>query len=166
MPAGGAQAVTAKSGAQPGNRQDPVRAYNFRLAIQGVVQGHFTRVDGLGVKITPILYREAGLNSAVRAIPGRVEYGPLTLSYGLSTSTELINWLYAAVGGKVDRRNVSLSMLDDASVTEVRRWDLLQAWPCQWAGALLDSMGQELAIESLSLAYDRLVLHRDAPAGN
>lgn len=155
---------TGQSEAQPGVRQDPVRAYNFRLAIQGVVQGHFTRLDGLGVRVTPILYREAGLNSTVRTIPGRVEYGPVTLSYGLSTSTELIDWLYAAVDGKVDRRNVSLSMLDDAASGEVRRWDLLNAWPCEWSGALLDSMGQELAIESLTLAYDRLELHRGAPA--
>jgi phage tail-like protein len=153
---------TSQSGAQPGVRQDPVRAYNFRLAIQGVVQGHFTQLEGLGVKMTRILYREAGLNSTVRSIPGPVEYGPVTLRYGLSTSTELIDWLYAAVNGKVDRRNVSLSMLDDAATNEVRRWDLLHAWPCEWSGALLDSMGQELAIEALSIAYDRLELHRGA----
>jgi phage tail-like protein len=156
---------TPQSGAQPGVRQDPVRAYNFRLVIQGVVQGHFTELKGLGVKVPRILYREAGLNSTVRAIPGPVEYGPVTLRYGLSTSTELIDWLYAAVNGKVDRRNVSLSMLDDAAATEVRRWDLLRAWPCEWSGAPLDSMGQELAIEALSLAYDRLELHRGAPTG-
>jgi phage tail-like protein len=156
---------TPKSGAQPGVRLDPVRAYNFRLSIQGVVQGHFTRLEGLGVTVTPILYREAGLNSTVRAIPGRVQYGPVTLRYGLSTSTELIDWLYDAVNGTVDRRNVSLSMLDDAAASEVRRWDLLRAWPCEWSGALLDSMGQELAIEALTLAYDRLELHRGAPGG-
>jgi phage tail-like protein len=157
---------TPQSGAQPGVREDPVRSYNFRLDIQGVVQGHFTHLEGLGVKMSRILYREAGLNSTVRSIPGPVEYGPVTLRYGLSSSTELIDWLYAAVTGKVDRRNVSLSMLDDAVATEVRRWDLLQAWPCEWSGAPLNSMGQELAIESLSLAYDRLELHRGAPAGS
>src|SRR3954469_17680805 len=151
--------ATAKPAAQPGVRQDPLRAYNFRLSVQGVTQGHFTAVDGLGVTVARILYREAGLNSAVRAIPGQVEYQPITLHYGLSTSTELITWLYTAVNGRVDRRNVSLSMLDDAGANAVRTWDLLGAWPCAWSGAPLDAMGQEIAIESLSLAYDRLKLH-------
>jgi phage tail-like protein len=145
--------------AQPGVREDPVRAYNFRLAIQGVTQGHFTNVEGLGVSMTRILYREAGLNSAVRAVPGPVTYQPVILRYGLSTSTELVSWLFKAVEGTVDRRNVSLSMLNDSTKAAVRTWDLLGAWPCAWAGAPLDTMGGDLAIESLTLAYDRFKLH-------
>jgi len=45
----------------------------------------------------------------------------------------------------------------------VRRWNLIGAWPCEWSGAPLDALGKELAIESLSLAYDQLKLD-DAPA--
>ena len=69
--------------AQPGVVVDPFRAYNFKLIMQGVVQGHFTRVDGLGLKVARILYRAGGENSTVRAIPGQVEYTAVTLRYGL-----------------------------------------------------------------------------------
>ena len=144
--------------AQPGVVVDPFRAYNFKLIMQGVVQGHFTRVDGLGLKVARILYRAGGENSTVRAIPGQVEYTAVTLQYGLTDSTEMLQWLFTAVNGRVERRNISLAMLDDAASSEVRRWNLIGAWPCEWSGAPLDALGNELAIETLRLAYDRLEL--------
>jgi phage tail-like protein len=49
-------------------------------------------------------------------------------------------------------------MLDDSASTEVRRWNLIGAWPCEWFGAPLNALGNDLAIETLSLAYDRLEL--------
>ncbi len=150
--------TTPTPAAQPGNVVDPYRAYNFKLVIQGVVQGHFTKVEGLGLKIDRILYRAGGENSTVRVIPGQVEYTPVTLKYGLTDSTEMLQWLFKAVDGKVERRNVSIAMLNDAGSVEVRRWNLLGAWPCDWFGAPLDALGKDLAIESLSIAYDRLEL--------
>ena len=150
--------TTPTPAAQPGNVVDPYRAYNFKLVIQGVVQGHFTKVEGLGLKIDRILYRSGGENSTVRVIPGQVEYTPVTLKYGLTDSTEMLQWLFKAVDGKVEHRNVSIAMLNDAGSVEVRRWNLLGAWPCDWFGAPLDAMGKDLAIESLSIAYDRLEL--------
>ena len=42
------------------NEVDPYRAYNFKLQINGVNQGHFTECSGLGIKIEPVKYREAG----------------------------------------------------------------------------------------------------------
>ena len=66
--------VTATPAAQPGNWVDPYRAYNFKLLINGVTDGHFTEVSGLGVQVERISYREAGNDAVVRAIPGRVTY--------------------------------------------------------------------------------------------
>ena len=57
---------------------DPYRAYNFKLDINGISEGHFTECSGLGVKIEPIRYREAGNNEIVRHIPGPVEYAGVT----------------------------------------------------------------------------------------
>lgn len=156
----------APPAAQPGVVVDPYRAYNFKLVVQGVVQGHFTRVDGLGMKIDRILYRAGGENSTVRVIPGQVEYSVVSVRFGLTSSTELLRWLFAAADGRVDRRNVSLAMLDDSGSAEVRRWNLIGAWPCEWYGAPLDALGKELAIETLALAYDRLELDdARAPVG-
>jgi phage tail-like protein len=152
------QPSTPAPASQPGTVVDPYRAYNFKLVIQGVVQGHFTKVEGLGMKIDRILYRSGGENSTVRVIPGQVEYTPVTLKYGLTDSTEMLQWLFKAANGQVERRNVSIAMLNDAGSVEVRRWNLLGAWLCEWFGAPLDALGKDLAIESVTIAYDRLEL--------
>lgn len=149
-------ADVAAQAAQPGTWVDPYRAYNFKLLINNVTSGHFTEVTGLGVVVERISYREAGNNSIVRAIPGRVSYPSVTLRYGLTASTELFDWLMTAVRGEVNRRNASIVVLDAAGSTEVLRWNLLNAWPEQWLGAPLDAMSRDLAIETLVLAHEGL----------
>jgi phage tail-like protein len=148
---------TATPAAQPGNWVDPLRAYNFKLLVNNVTEGHFTEVTGLGVKVERISYREGGNNAVVRAIPGRVTYAAVTLRFGLTASQELWDWLMSAVEGRVIRRNVSVVMLDSAGATEVLRWNLINAWPQEWYGSPLDAMSQELAIETLVLAHEGLL---------
>ncbi|QFP74997.1 phage tail protein [Deinococcus sp. AJ005] len=136
--------------------QDPFRSYNFKVVIQGVVEGHFTQCSGLGVRLGVIRYREGGNGQVTRALPGRVEYADVELKYGLTQSHELWDWLMSAVRGEVVRKNVSILMLDPQGTVEVMRWNLLNAWPSQWRGALLDAMSQDAALEHLTLVYDSL----------
>lgn len=136
--------------------QDPYRSYNFKIVIQGVVEGHFTQCSGLGVRVGVIRYREGGNGQVARALPGRVEYADVELKYGLTKSRELWDWLMAAVQGEVVRKNVSILMLDAQGTQEVMRWNLVNAWPSQWRGAVLDAMSQEAALEHLTLVYDTL----------
>ena len=135
---------------------DPYRAYNFKLLIEGVTEGHFTEVSGLGIKVEAIEYREAGNAQVVRRIPGQIAYGPVTLRYGLTNSRELWDWLLTAVQGRVERKNPSILMLDSEGVTEIMRWDLINAWPAEWHGAPLDALNNEIAIESLTLVYESI----------
>ena len=51
MPEAAEKPPETESGAQPGVFIDPFRAYNFKLVIQGVTEGHFTECHGLGVTI-------------------------------------------------------------------------------------------------------------------
>lgn len=138
------------------NGTDPYRSYNFKLDIAGVTEGHFTECSGLGVKVTPIEYREGGNNQVVRHIPGPVEYAAVTLRYGLTASRELWDWMLQAVQGNVERKNVSIIMLDSEGNNEVMRWNLNDAWPSEWRGAPLDAMSREIAIEDLTLVFDTL----------
>jgi phage tail-like protein len=150
------QPTAAPSGAQPGVFHDPYRSYNFKLVIQGVTEGHFTECSDMSIKIDAIRYREGGQNQIVHRIPGQVEYGDVTLRYGLTSSTELWNWLMTGVKGKVERKNVSIVMLESDGVAEVLRWDLVNAWVSQWRGAPLDALGRQLAIESITLVFETL----------
>src|SRR5436305_15223709 len=78
----------AQSGAQPGVFNDPYRAYNFKLVIQGVTEGHFTACSGLGIKVQVIKYREGGTHQGVHCIPGPVEPAAVRLRYGPTPSPE------------------------------------------------------------------------------
>lgn len=143
------------SGAQPGVWVDPYRAYNFKLIIQGVTQGHFVECTGMGVRIAAMRYQEGGAN-VVHRIPGPIDYGDVTLRYGLTASRELWDWFLAGLNGNVDRRNVSVLMLATDGTTEVMRWDLVNAWPAAWRGAPLDALAREVAIESVTLVFESL----------
>jgi phage tail-like protein len=136
--------------------EDPYRSYNFKLEIQGVTEGHFTECTGMGIKVHAIRYREGGTNQVVRCLPGPVEYGDITLRYGLTRSRDLWDWFMQAVKGKAQRKNISVVLVDNDGVTEVMRWNLVDAWPAEWRGSLLDALGQEAAVESLTLVFDTL----------
>ena len=137
-------------------QNDPYRSYNFKLEIGGVAEGHFTECSGLSVKIEPIAYREAGNHQLVRHIPGPVDYASVTLKYGVTKSRELWDWLMKSAEGNVQRRNVSILLLDSQGDNEVMRWNLVDAWPSEWQGAALHASEKTLAIETLTLVFDRL----------
>jgi phage tail-like protein len=147
-----ADAATAKTGAAI----DPYRAYNFKLEIQGVTEGHFTECSGFGVKVHAIAYREGGNSQVTRRLPGPVEYADVTLKYGLTSSRDLWDWFMTAVHGQVERRNVSIVLMDTDGLTEVARWNLIDAWASEWRGAPLDAIGREAAIETVTLVYESL----------
>jgi phage tail-like protein len=144
------------SGATPGVFVDPYRAYNFRLNIMGVTEAYFTQCQNMGIKIEVIDYRAGGINQVVHRLPGRVEYEPITLKYGLTASMALWNWMMSAVKGRVERKNVSIVLVDADGVAEVIRWDLVNAWPSSWRGAFLDALGREAAIEELTIVFETL----------
>jgi phage tail-like protein len=142
--------------AQAGGWVDPYRAFNFKLEVQGLTEGHFAECSGLGVKVNVISYREGGNNQGKHLIPGAVEYSGVELRYGLTKSTQLWEWLQKVVQGTVERRNVSVVVLEPDGRTEALRWNLLNAWPSQWQGAPLNASGKELAIESMTLVFEGL----------
>lgn len=136
---------------------DPYRAYNFKLAFQpNIADAHFTEISGIAINVRTIAYREGGMRPYATLLPGYVEYSPITLRYGVTASRELFDWFMTAVNGKVKRRNVSILLLDNDSVAEVMRWDLINAWPSQWRGTVLNGLLPETAIESLTLVYETL----------
>jgi phage tail-like protein len=130
------------------------RSYNFVLDIQNVTVGYFTEVSGLSVSVEAISYREGGGAQAVRKLPGRVEYGDVTLKWGMSESTELWTWLMNVAAGNVERKEVSIILLKPDGQQENARWNLHNTWPRAWRGARLDALGHEVAYETLTLVHE------------
>ena len=141
--------------AVPAGAADPYRAYNFRLEMGGTTC-HFAECSGLRAKVPAIAYREGGDAQMVRRLPGPVEYGDITLRYGLTNSTELWNWFQTSVRGRVERRLVQIVVLDADGTTPVVQWNLNNAWLSEWNGALLNAQSREVAIESMTLVFESL----------
>jgi len=142
--------------AQTGAWTDPYRAYNFKLEIQGVTEGHFTECSGLGVKVDVISYREGGNSQVIHRLPGQVSYADVTLRYGLTNSRQLWEWFLTSMRGKVERRNISIVLVDSDGVTEAMRWNLINAWVSEWRGAVLNASTHEVAIEAMTIVFETL----------
>lgn len=135
---------------------DPYPAFNFKVEIEGVNEAHFTQCSPIGARVETIAYRSGGTGSRVRKLPGRVDYSNVVLSYGLTESVALWEWFQTVVTGQIQRKNISIVLLDNNGVDEARRWNLFEAWPTQWNGASLEAMGNSIAIESLEIAFEHM----------
>lgn len=150
---------TEAGAAQPkgvGQPVDPYRNYNFKLEIRGVTEAHFVWCSGLGWRIGTILYGVGGPGQAVRKIPGKVEYSDVVLRIGLTRSRQMWDWMANVARGQVERRNVSIVVLEPNGVDEGLRWNLLNAFPSEWSCEPFDALGREVAIEQMKLSFDSL----------
>ena len=141
---------------QQQQQQEIYRNYGFFMELQGARASYFTKVTGLGLEVEVIEYREGGLPAGVRKLPGRTRVNNITLEQGITRSDEMSRWLDTAVQGKVERRNVSIVLLGPDGLTEVVRWNLTNAFPCKIRIEDFFSQGNDVLIESMTLAAETL----------
>jgi phage tail-like protein len=84
-------------------------------------------------------------------------YETVVLRRALTQATDLYDWRRRIVGGRKDRRAVTIQQLDSAGGAVVNAWRLDGAWPCRWSGPSFDASTTAVAMEELELAYDELV---------
>lgn len=142
-----------------GDRKDPYLSYNFLVEIDGIVRAGFRECSGLDQSQDPVEYREGGDAFTPRKLPGMLRYSNITLRWGMTDDTELWDWVQKAAQGNVERRNGSIVLLN-ASGQEKMRWNFHEAWPTRWTGPSLNASGNEVAMESLELAHERVVLQK------
>jgi phage tail-like protein len=84
-------------------------------------------------------------------------FSTVVLRRALTGSTELYDWRRAIVGGKDDRRAVTIQLLDGPGGKVAGSWQLVGAWPSRWSGPALDARQSGIAYEELELAFDDVV---------
>ena len=137
-------------------RRDPYTGYNFRVEIDGITRAGFKSCSGLDTSQNAGTYREGtdrGLT--MRKIPGLVTYADVPLSRGITSDSELLEWRKRAATGRVDRRNMSIVLMDDTG-KDVIRWNLRNCWPTKWTGPSMDATSDEVAIETLEITHEGL----------
>jgi phage tail-like protein len=136
-------------------RDDPYKAFKFRVEIDGIGTAAFSEVSGLESETAVIEYRVGTDRSGVRKLPGLTTFANIVLRRGITQDAELWNWRQSVVDGNVDRRNGRILLLDDAGVEAVR-WTFFEGWIAKWVGPALDAAGNEVAIETIEIAHERL----------
>jgi phage tail-like protein len=141
----------------PRRATDPYANFNFLLEIDGITNAGFSECSGLNMENTPIEYREgADTFLTPRKQPGLMKYGNITLKRGITQNPELVTWLVATEAGDVERRTVSIVLLDELR-QEAVRWNLREAWASKWMGPDLKANASEMAIETLEITHEGLV---------
>lgn len=139
--------------------KDPLASYHFFVEA-GDVQGAFRECSGLSSESEVIEDKTADKDgkSITRKIPGRIKYDNLTLKRGITDDLAIWKWRKQVEDGKVDesRRNGSVVLYDQAN-SEVARWNFEDGWPTKVTGPSLNAGNNEIAVEELVIAIERLV---------
>jgi phage tail-like protein len=137
-------------------RVDPYAGYNFSVELDGITRAGFRECSGLETSQNAGEYREGtDKNLAVRKIPGLNTYADITLSRGFTSDRKLWEWRERAMKGAVERHDISITLMDDLGNAKIT-WNLYECWPKSWTGPSLNASADEVAIEQLSLACERV----------
>ena len=139
-----------------GQRKDPYANFKFLVEITGMVVAGFSEVSGLQAEIETEEYREGGVNHFVHKLPKVTRYPNLTLKKGITDSDSLYKWYRDASAGSVERKQVSILLLD-YSGNEVRRWNFSEAYPVKWIGPELRADSNAIAVEVVELVHKGLI---------
>ena len=133
------------------DRMDPFRNFRFRVEFDQAQHGGFSRVKGMVRETKFDSYREGGVNDFEHKLATLTTYPNLILERGLADEY-LWNWHEAVIAGQIERRTVTVSLIDVAG-SEVWRWLVEGAFPVKWSGSDLDAASSQALVESVELVH-------------
>jgi phage tail-like protein len=140
-------------------RLNPYGAFNYMVALgdgkEAELVGGFSDASGLGKEVNYSEYRNGNEKfNTVRKVPNTFKVDDVTLKRGLVGSLNLFEWLTNVANGAEDRRQITITLLDEAR-EEVASWKLRDVQPKKWTGPTLAAKGGgEVAMEELSLVHE------------
>jgi len=119
----------------------------------------FQEISGLDHENTPIEYREgADKMNTVRKLHGIEKYPNVVCKRGVTGSVALWNIRKAVRDGDAafpPTHVVTIQLLDEQH-QPVFKWKLTNAWCTKMSGPSLNAKGNEIAIETMEWAHDRI----------
>jgi phage tail-like protein len=137
----------------------PLAKFYFSVALGDNDAVSFQEVSGLDSEAQPIEYRHG--NSpvfSVQKMPGLIKHGNCTLKKGIFVNDSTFwDWHNEIKLNTIERRTVVISLLNEEGDPKTT-WMLNNAWPTKISGTDLKSDGNEVAVESVEIAYETLVI--------
>lgn len=139
----------------------PIPKFHFQVQWGGTRIG-FTEVTGLTIENEVIEYREGSSPEYNKIkMPGLHKFGNITLKRGIFTSdNEYFAWLNSVKLNTIERRDLIISLLNE-NHEPVVSYKVKQAWPVKIQAPDLKSDANEVAIESIELAHEGLMIQND-----
>ena len=136
----------------------PLPVFHFRVEWGGTNIG-FSEVSGLNVETQIIEYRDGSMpDYSTIKMPGMQKYGNITLKRGVTKGdNEFFNWWNTHQLNTIERRDVTISLLNE-NHEPVVVWKIKNAWPSKVQSTDLKSDDNGVAIETIELAHEGLVM--------
>jgi phage tail-like protein len=138
-------------------RDTPYGAFNFQVDLGDGLAGGFSDVSGLVTEMTVAEYRNGNdPENHVQKIPGTNKSSDVTFKRGLIGKDDLFAWIkQTRTEGFRAKRNVTVSLLDEARSAVVATWKLTGAFPLKYTGPTLAGKGGgDVAMEELVLSCE------------
>ncbi|AGY59791.1 phage tail protein [Gloeobacter kilaueensis] len=115
-----------------------VLPHRFYVEIDGQLTASFSQCSGLGLTFKNNPYNEGGVNEQTRTYLGPVSHTDVTLTHGLTDSSQFIDWAFEALdpARAMTRRNVNILYFNPAGDT-VQCWTLIGAVVTGFKGPML-----------------------------
>jgi phage tail-like protein len=143
-------------------RDLPYGQFNFLVDLgDGNTEGPDAGFEECGPFETTLEYAEYrngnDRENTVRKIAGLSKCTDVTMKRGVIGSLRLYDWLNDVRNGNVAaHRIVTISLQNEDHTQVVMTWRLLRARPVKYSAGPLNAKGTDVAIEELTLAYERL----------
>jgi phage tail-like protein len=148
---------------QTADRKDPFSAFNFLVTIDGVVdEAGFSEVSGLSIETDVIEYRTGSEETTVRKLPGLTKYANIVCKRGVTSDTKLWEWRKKVLDGETERQTGSITLLDEARRPALE-WAFSEAWPRKLDGPTFNGKTNEVAVETLELAVEKIQIVAKSP---
>jgi phage tail-like protein len=145
-------------------RERPYTQFNFLVDLgTGSTAGPeagFQECSGISMSVDVIEYRNGNeKENNPRKITGLARVGDVTLKRGVIGSLNLYNWINQIRNGdQAGLRNVVIQLQNEDRTAVVMTWKLLRARIVKHTSGPLNAKGTDVAMEELTLAYERLEL--------
>ena len=145
-------------------RERPYAQFNFLVDLgTGNTDGPeagFQECSEIGMSVDLIEYRNGNeKENAVRKLTGLNRVNDVTLRRGIIGSLNLYQWLDQIRNGDAAAyRTVLIHLMSEDHTQTVQTWKLLRARIIKHTSGPLNAKGTDVAMEELTLAYERLEL--------
>ena len=146
----------------------PLPKFHFQVDWGGTIIG-FTEVTGLDVETEVIEYRHGASPEYHKTKqPGLTKYSNITLKRGtFKSDNEYYDWwketkLFEEGNetGSIYRRDITIKLLDETH-QPIIVWKVKRAWPTKVQSTDLKADGNEIAIETIELVHEGLVIQNE-----